>query len=142
MTPKAKSSVNELPNKPSTLKEKASSVPSNNKKKLLNKKRKPPPSRAPPARELPARTIIANVKRVKQHHFKPKKHGFLCIESSILWTDKIVSKQPKFYAAIDGLPSTTNIDSDEPEWKKRKKNDTLVPFLCFFKNKSFYDDLI
>ena len=110
--------------------------------KPLKKMAVPPKRRLPPKKALPRRVIIANIRRVKQHNFKPKKHGFATIQASKLWNDKIVNQKPKFYLAIDGLPSSTNIDKHEPEWKKRRGDDILVPFLCFFESDKEYNCLI
>jgi len=92
------------------------------------------PSRPPPQ-------IIANIKRTKQRRFNPTKHGVLSVQVSNLWKNK-QQQQQTFYAAIDGLPSSTNIDKEEPEWKKRKNNDILVPILCFFKSKKDFETLV
>jgi len=103
-------------------------------------KRRPIAKKLPPSKALP--TIIANVKRVKQRNFKPRKHGFICIAASELWPNEVVSTKPRFYAAIDGLPERTNLMADEAAWKKNRSNDVLVPILCFFESEAKYKELM
>ncbi len=102
-------------------------------KKMVAPKRKLP-AKVMPSRGLPQRTIIANVKRVKQKRFNPRKHGVLKAEESELCI--------RLYAAIEGLPSSTStVDVDEKE-ANDKKEDILVPILCFFQNKQDFDQLV
>ena len=107
-------------------------------KKMVAPKRKLPTKLPPklPSRGLPQRTIIANVKRVKQKYFNPRKHGVLKAQEADLCI--------RLYAAIEGLPSSTrtSISFNVDEKEMDKKEDVLVPMVCFFQNKKEYDQLV
>merc|ERR1712013_113358 len=113
--------------------------PSTRTSSLPPKPKRAAPSMAP-SRALPP-SVNVTVSRTKKHMFSPRKHGVLVVEASPLWSAKFVAKRPTVYAAMDGLPATTNLDTTEPEWKKKKNDDPLVPFLCFFESKKQFDAL-
>lgn len=86
--------------------------------------------------------VVANVKRVKKRIFKPLSTGSMIVIESGIFPANIASRKPKFFACVDALPETTNIDTNEVDWKKLKKNDTLVPCLCFFVSEKTMEQLI
>merc|ERR1719471_1215885 len=87
-------------------------------------------------------TKTANVLKITKctaHLLKPRLYGYMNIVQSSFIPRWKMSQSPRYFFVLDGLPSETNTNKNEPDFAKNRKHDHLVPTLCFFASKEEYD---
>jgi len=83
--------------------------------------------------------VARKVKKIKKKSWKPKATGYIFpgnnmgMKKTHKWRDS-----EGLFAALDKLPSTTNLNDGEAEWTKNKKHDILVPSILLFQSKKRY----
>merc|ERR1719229_2143809 len=83
---------------------------------------------------------VLKITKCTAHLLKPRLCGFMQIVKSSFIPRWKMTQQPRYFFVLDGLPSETNTNQNEPDFAKNRKHDHLVPTLCFFESKEKYDE--
>jgi len=82
---------------------------------------------------------VLKITKTTAHLLKPRLYGYMNIVQSPFIPRWKMSQNPRYFFVLDGLPSETNTNKNEPDFAKNRKHDHLVPTLCFFASKEEYD---
>jgi len=84
--------------------------------------------------------VVLKITKCTAHFLKPRLYGYMNIILSSFIPRWKQTQQPRYFFVLDGLPSETNTNQNEPDFAKNRKHDHLVPTLCFFESKEKYDE--
>jgi len=87
-----------------------------------------------------SKQMTLKITKCTAHFLKPRLYGYMNIILSNFIPRWKQTQQPRYFFVLDGLPSETNTNQNEPDFAKNRKHDHLVPTLCFFESKEKYDE--
>jgi len=83
---------------------------------------------------------VLKITKTSAHTMKPRLFGYMNVVRSTFVPRWKQTQRPRYFFVLDGLPSQTNINQNEPDFAKNRKHDFLVPTLFFFQDKDEYDE--